>query len=167
MPLRLQVSKGFCTCERMGGRWTPEICELCSMVLRMMLPHHCPHPEAGPTDERARMCPVRACAAVGRLRVRKCAADAGELSGSGRTHPIRSIERQRATSARPSAWPRRLTASRDGPHCWPFRDFLQVLKAPCTLARYVMRKIRTLSRVLQSSRVLGSKFMICLGLVQL
>ena len=92
---------------------------VCSMVLQMMLPHHCPHPEPGPTDEHARMCPVRACAAVGRLCVRKCAADAGEPSGSGRTHPIRSIERQRATSARPSARPRRLTASRDGPHAGP------------------------------------------------
>ena len=97
----------------------PLLCGVCSMVLRMMLPHHCPHPETGPTDERARMCPVRACAAVGRLCVRKCAADAGEPSGSGRTHPIRSIEQQRATSARPSARPRRLTASRDGPHAGP------------------------------------------------
>ena len=111
-----QCPRKSCTCERMVGRWTPEMCELCSMVLRMMLPHHCPHPEAGPTDERARMCPVRACAAVGRLCDRKCAADAGEPSGSGSTHPIRSIEQQRATSARPSARPRRLTASRDGPH---------------------------------------------------
>ena len=34
----------------------------------------------------------------------------------------------------------------------------------CTLTGYVMSKIRTLSRALQSSRVLGSKFMICLGL---
>ena len=34
----------------------------------------------------------------------------------------------------------------------------------CTLTGYVIRKIRTLSRALQSSRVLGSKFMICLGL---
>ena len=114
--LRLQVSKGGCTCERMSGRWTPLLCGVCSMVLRMMLPHHCPHPETGPTDERVRMCTVCVCAAVGRLCVRKCAADAGEPSGSGSTHPIRSIEQQQATSDRPSARQRRLTASQDGPH---------------------------------------------------